>query len=483
MSFRSFLKQYGACLAAILLFISASLIYCYPALQGKVLSSEDKVNARCAARETYQYHKETGRVTWWCDSMFSGMPTYHIKGGQFKADRWLTPLTGILHKGQRNPIWAFLLYFFCFFLLARSLDLERWLSIIGAFALTLSSYFVVIIAAGHGTKTSAIALMSAVLAGFFLLFRKKYAAGVLVTLVFSAAGITVHPQMSYYILLLAGVLWLSFIPRSIKERRMKDFLVASGLFAACVAVGLMANASSVFVNAEYTGESVRGSQHELAGTGKADPTGSGESFITGFSYGRLESLSLLIPGVTGGISSMDVGVDSKYHKTLVAHRMDAKAARNASAHAPMYWGDQPLCEGDVYVGAVICFLFLLGVLAVRGGLKWGLLIATLFSIALALGRNFMPLTRLFLDHFPFYDKFRSVSSILVVAEIAMPLLGLLAVQGILSGEVTKDKAKRSILISAGITVGICLLSALLGPALFSFHPCLFPRLGPASSHR
>ena len=234
MTFHRFLQRYGAYLVAALLFVGASVILCFPALQGKVLYASDNVNARCAASEAYNYHQETGKVTWWTDSMFSGMPVYQVKSGQYKADRWLAPVKALQHAGRRHVAGFFILYFFCFFVLVRSFGTDKWLSIVGAFALTLSSYFVIIVGAGHNTKATTIALMSVVLAGFWLIFRKKYGLGAMACLICAAAGITTHPQMSYYILLLIGVLWIGELVAHVRQKKMKDFLVATAIFAGCV---------------------------------------------------------------------------------------------------------------------------------------------------------------------------------------------------------------------------------------------------------
>lgn len=454
---KEFFKKNGAYLVAVILFVSASIIYCFPAMEGKVLHSGDNINANCAAAEESYFTQQTGEVSWWCDSMFSGMPSYQIKGGQYKADHMLSPLRSLLHRGHYNPIWALILYFCCFFLLFLSLDIDKWLSIAGSFALTLSSYFIIIIATGHNTKTSAIALMCAVLAGFFFLLRGKYGIGNFVTLAASAVGITTHPQMTYYVFMLIGLLWLVELPGRIKEKKIKGFLIGTAVFAGCVGVGFLANSSSVFANSEYVKETVRG--------GDETPN---VKFVTSFSYSPLESFSLLIPGVTGSSSIANLGENSHYYKVAKKNTGSAKIARDMSTSVPLYWGGQPFTAGNVYVGAIVCFLFLLGLMLVRGPLKWGLGLATLFSLLLALGSHVMPLTKLFMLYFPLYSKFRAVSTILLVAQITMPLLGFLGLQAVLDGSVPKKKALRSVYIAAGITAGICLLFALIGPSVFSF---------------
>lgn len=454
---KTFLTNYGAYLVAALLFVSASILYCFPAMSGKVLYSSDNINARCAAAEETNFTQETGQVSYWCDSMFSGMPSYQIKGGQYKADQLLAPLKSLLQKGHHNPIWALILYFCCFFLLFLSLDIDKWLSIIGSFALTLSSYFLIILAMGHNTKTSSIALMCAALAGFFFITRGKYGVGAFVTLVATAVGITTHPQMTYYVFMLIGILWIAELPLHIRKKTIKGFLLGTAVFAGCAGVGLLANSSNVFANSEFVKETVRG--------GNETPN---VDYVTSFSYGPLETFSLLIPGVTGGSSSVDVGTDSHYYKALKQNKQTKSVARERAANAPLYWGGQPFTSGNVYVGAIVCFLFLLGLLLVPGPKKWGLAVATLLSLLLASGGHIMPLTAFFVKYVPLYSKFRAVSSILVMAEIAMPLLGFLALQSVLSGSIPQKKAIRALYIAAGVTAGICLLFAIIGPSVFSF---------------
>lgn len=470
MKTKEFFRKYSAYLAAAILFVAASVIYCYPVLQGMTPWSSDDENARYAAHEAYAYHQETGKVTRWSDSMFSGMPNYQINSKQYTADRLLAPVRAVLHKGHGNAIWILIIYFFCFYLLMLSFKVDKWLAIAGAFALTLSSYFLTIVAAGHNTKTSTIALMSAVLAGFNFLLRKEYGAGIIITMVFSAAGLTIHPQMSYYIFMLIGVLWIARLADAIREKKLREFFVATGIFAAAIGVGALANASSVFANSEYVAETVRGGKSELEQNGEAGNKAerANTEFITNFSYGRLESFSLLIPGVCGGATSVELGKDSKLYKTLISKGVSRQMSNDFCSRVPMYWGGQDFTLGNVYVGAIICFLFILGLLVVKSSLKWGLLVASLFSLALALGHNFMPITKLFINYFPLYDKFRAVSSILIVAQICMPVLGMLAVQALTDGKVSKEKAVRSILIAGGATVAVCLFFALAGPALFSF---------------
>lgn len=471
MTIKSFLQKNAAYLAAAVIFITLAIIYCYPQLQGKTVYSPDNYNGTAAVQESVSYAQQTGDHTWWTGAMFSGMPNYQIGGGEYKSSKWLAPLRKVLHKGHSNAAWVLIIYFFCFFILLRSFDIDRWLSIAGAIAIALSSYFLIIIAAGHNGKTSTIALMSVAMAGMVLTFRKKYGLGAILTMLFTAAGFSTHPQMAYYIFMMTGLLWLAQLYIHIREKRIRDFLIASVLFFAAVGIGIGANCSNVFANAEYAEQTMRGGHSDLAGNGTED-AGAGKGldieYATQWSYGIDETMSFLIPGFKGGASAVDVGRKSVLYKELTDEGVPARSAAEFCSAAPLYWGDQPFTAGNVYMGAIVCFLFLLGLLIVEGPVKWALLAATVFSIILAWGHNCMWVTELFFKYFPLYAKFRAVSSILIVAEIAMPVLGFMAVDSLLKGTVAKEKSDKSILVSAAVTAGICLFFALAGRWIFSF---------------
>ena len=467
-----FLKRYGVYLAAAVIFIVLALVYAWPeVVEGKVLNAGDNITAKCAVQELSKYNQETGDHSWWIGSMFCGMPSYQIGGGQYASSRLLAPLDAVLHRGHAHTMWIFLIYFFCFFILLRAFEVGPWTSIAGAIAIALSSYFIVIIAAGHNGKTSTIALMSVVLAAFYLIFhRKKYGVGAILAMIFTAMGHAVHPQMAYYIFMMIGLCWFAELVPHIRERRYKDFLVATLIFAGAAGIGIGTNMAGVFANAEYTRETMRGGHSDLV---KADDEtnktgGLDLDYATQWSYGRAETFSLLIPGFMGGASTYDVGADSELCKTMISHGVRSADAKAFCQHAPIYWGEQPFTAGNVYVGAIVCFLFILGLLVVRGPYKWALLLSTLFSIFLAWGHNWMGLTRFFFNWFPLYNKFRAVSSILIVAEIAMPLLGFLALREIFTEKVQGKKLWNSLLIAGGITGGLCLFFWLFGGALFDF---------------
>ncbi len=472
MDFKGILSKYGAYAAAVLIFLALAYIYCSPQLGGKVLFAGDQQTYLGAVHESWVYHDDTGDYTFWNSSMFSGMPNYQIGGGHYASESLLKPLNRLIYR-IGNPAWIIFMYFLCFFICLLCFDVNKWLSVAGAIAIGLSSYFIVIISAGHLTKTVTIACTAVVLGAFNLIFsKKKYLLGAALTMVFVAAGATRHPQMFYYYFMLIGLLWVVQFIFHAKEKKLKDMLVGTAVFVLAVGVGLGANSADVFANAEYTRETMRGGQSDLVRTGapaESSPSnGLDIEYATEFSYGIGESLSFLVPNARGGSNKLDLGKDSYLYKTLTSNGVPASFATDFCKEAPMYWGDQPTTLGNVYMGAIVCFLFLLGCIIVKGPYKWGLLAATVFSIMLSWGHNFMWLTKLFFNYFPLYSKFRSVTSILIVAEVAMPLLGFLALKDIIQGKVDRKKLQKSILWSAGVTGGICLLVALLGNSIFSF---------------
>lgn len=469
---KSFFDKYGAFLAAAVLFLTLGFIYCAPSLQGKVLYAGDNVNAEAAMHECSQFTGETGEYSFWTGAMFSGMPNYQIGGGRVTSDNLIRPFIKFFQRAGsgRHTAWIIIFYLFCFYFLMRSFKVDRWLSIAGAVATAFSSYFLIIIAAGHLTKPISISYVSLVAAGFYLIFQKKYKLGFVLAMFFTCIGFMRHIQMSYYIFMMIGTFWFAELYIHVKEKRYRDFIVGTLLFAAAVGIGIGAKSTSYLVNKEYVTETMRGGHSDLTqdSPGAQSDKGLSLDYVTRYSYGLGESLSFMIPGAKGGASSVDLmngkkkGEEPQLYKDLVKNGIDRSSAAQFCRNVPLYWGDQPFTAGNVYMGAAVCFLFVLGLIIIRGPYKWAIAVSVLFSIMLAWGFHFMPLTEFFYNHFPMYSKFRAVSSILIVAEIAMPLLGFLAVKEVYDSLERKDKRltariQRGIYIAAGITAGISLV--------------------------
>lgn len=454
-------------IVAIGLFIVLATVYCWPVVEGKVMSQSDLLSGQCNNHEISEYTKQTGQTSYWTNSLFGGMPTYQIG--------CITPSSKIIRTLRKaytfflGSVWAwFLTYLFGFFILLRAFDINKWLSIIGSIATTLSTYFLIIIAAGHINKVFAIGYMASVMAGFIFIFKKRYLLGACLTMVFTAFGMVLHPQMAYYFMLMTGIFGAAELYIHVKEKRVKDLLVGVGIFAASLGIGLGTCYSNIKSNAEYVKETMRGGHSELnVGEGNASK-GLDFDYATSWSYGIGETMTLLVPNFNGGSSHYNVGSKSELYNQMVKQGVAKNNAQQFCQSLPMYWGDQPFTEGPVYVGAIVCFLFLLGLIIVKSPYKWALLAATIFSILLAWGRNFEDLTRLFFNYFPMYNKFRAVSSILVVAEVAMPILGIMALQQIIDKKIERKELTKALCISGGVTGGICLLLALFGGLMFNF---------------
>lgn len=455
----------------LLVFVIAAVLYFFPSVQGKIIYAGDGINGSAAVHESSAYHQATGDYTFWTGSMFSGMPNYQIGGnGGFMVDKILRPFKwffGLGAWGHHTAFFIFLFYLCAFFLLLRSSKVDKWISMAGAFALSLSSYFFVVIAAAHHGKCYSITWMTLVVIGFILTYRKQYGWGALLVMFFTYIGFFVHPQMSYYICMMIGIFFFAELAIAAKAKEWKHFGIATVVFFASFAIGMGMGSANVFVNQEYAAETMRGGHSDLVkASDEANKTkGLDLDYATAWSYGIDETMTFLIPNYMGGASGYNLGDNSQLEQDLKRMGVPARQAKQFCQSAPTYRGDKAFTSGPVYMGAIVCFLFLLGLLIVGGPYKWALLVATLFSIALAWGHNFMPLTELFFKYFPAYNKFRAVESILIVAEITMPLLGFLAVKTISDGTLPWKRLRNSMFIAGGATALICLIVALFSGSI------------------
>ena len=467
---KELLKKWFPYLAALAIFILFAIIYASPVLEGREVNSIDNLGWKGMVKEVHRFQETPGNKTLWTGSMFSGMPTYQVGGNIFPSQQIILPIHKYVRLGFTGTLALIFGYLLCFFILLRAFKINIWLSIVGSMAITMSSYFFIIIEAGHYTKAETIAFMAPVIAGFFLIFKKKYLWGTIFSMLFCTLGLTLHPQMSYYYFLLIGCLLVAELFIHIKEKRIKDLIVATLLFGAAVGVGIGTRYTKAALNQEYVKETMRGGHSELEKEGdeRNKTAGLDLDYATSWSYGIAETMTLLIPNFMGASSHYDVGTNSKVYQTLLKNGVPRKSSEEFSKNVPTYWGTQPFTSGPVYAGAIVCFLFVLGLFIVKGPYKWALLAATLFSILLSWGRNFMPLTEFFFNYFPMYNKFRAVSSILVVAEVTMPLLGFLALKTIMDKSVPKEIIIKRIYLSAGITAGLSLFFALFGTLLYNF---------------
>lgn len=470
---KKFLEKYGAYIVAAVVFVALTVVYLLPSLNGKVLRQSDTMQWEGMSHTLREYNKTVDTPSNWTNSMFGGMPAYQITtatphdgvSGVINAvDQFFRHLATLFFSDE----FALLLgYFIGFFIMMRAFGIDKWLSIVGSIAVAMSSYFFLIIPAGHETKALTLGMMASVVGGFYLIFRKRYAIGASLVMFYSSIGMMRHPQMSFYLFMMMGVFGIAEIVIHIREKRLKDLGVSLAVFVLAIGVGVGTSYSTLKSNSEYVKETTRGGHSDLVAEGESKEKGLDIEYATAWSYGIDETITLLIPNYMGGSSNYNVGKDSKVYDSLVRHGIPASSASSLVSSLPTYWGSQPFTAGPVYVGAIVCFLFLLGCMIVKGPYKWALMAATLLSILLSWGHNFMPFTELFFNYFPFYNKFRTVSSILIVAQITMPLLGFLALKTIIDSPERKIYRK-PLLISAGVTGGICLMFALFGGVLCTF---------------
>ena len=458
-------KKFAPYLVAIVVFIGFALAYCSPVLEGKVLQAGDVNTWKGTAHEAREFFDTYGYSPWWTNSQFGGMPTYQITGAIPSARfHWVLQIIARAgFQGDWTVVGIVFAYLFGFFLLLICFGVNPWLSIIGAVVLTLSTYFMLIIPAGHLTKAAGLAFLAPVIGGFYAIMRNnKYWLGIPLILLYGFLSITLHPQMTYYIAMLIGVMACTELYMHIRDKQWKDLGISICVLIACCLLIFGTKYSWWKMNNDYLKETMRGGHSELTKQAQDKPAeGLDIKYATDWSYGKGETMTLLIPNWEGGASGYDLGKDSQLSQAMRKQGVPKRDAEQFCKSAPTYRGEKMFTSGAVYVGAIVCFLFLLGLLIVPGPYKWALLFATLMSIFLAWGKNMMWFTELFFNYFPMYNKFRAVESILVVAEITIPLLGFMGLQRIVSSEVEWPKLRNSLFIAGGITAGICLVAGLL----------------------
>jgi len=477
-------------LLAILFFVALSFAYfAKPVSEGLVLTGHDHSGGAGASSEMEAYRKShDGERTRWTNTLFSGMPTYQM-APSYPSTEKLAKVEKVYKLGLPDYVVLVFIMLLGFYILLRAFDFKAWMAALGAVLWAFSSYYFIIIGAGHIWKFYTLAYIPPTIAGMVLCYRGRYGWGLLVTALFMALQIlSNHVQMTYYFAFVMALMAVAMAPLSSPKgdtdakssdsktteapsgavwgaTSWREWAKSSCVFALGCLIGLAINASNLFHTWEYSKETMRGKSELTHQTlDPADQTSSGleRSYITAWSYGIGETWSLLIPNVKGGASQ-----PLTQSKTAMAKANQTYMPVYQSLG--QYWGEQPGTSGPVYVGAFVMFLFILGLFIVKGPMKWALFIATVLSITLAWGKNFMPWTNLWLDYVPMYDKFRTVASILVIAEFTIPLLAMLALR-----EVVKEVESNSqfsifnyqFFISLALTGGVCLLFYLIPDVFF-----------------
>ena len=451
---------------ALAAFLLITFVYFQPLFEGKKVYQGDIVNYKGMSQELMEYRAETGKEALWTNRMFGGMPAYQISHHTpSNLTRYADKIVSFNFPREASFV---LIAFIGFYILLLSMGLAPPMAIAGALGFGLTSYLFIIIEAGHNTKAHAMAYMAPVLAGIIMAYRGRLLRGAAITALFLALQLRAnHLQITYYLLIMVLAFGIFELVHAIKEKKVPQF-VKTGMvlvFAAILAIG--ANIEKIWTTYEYGKYSTR-SQSELTIDGNQDNKTSGlnKDYATSWSYGKMETFNLMIPNLMGGASGSELSEDSDVYQVLKKNRVPN--AKNIIKRMPTYWGDQPFTSGPVYIGAVICFLFVLGAFIVKGRLKWWLVTCTLLSFALAWGHNMMWLTDIFLDYVPGYNKFRTVSMILVIAELSIPFLGFLALKEVLSEKTDKEEVMSSLKYALGITGGLCLIFAFIGSFLFDF---------------
>lgn len=447
------------------LFAVISFAYFFvPVSQGKILFQHDSAASVGMSKELVDYRARTGETTRWTNTLFGGMPTYQMSPAYDSSDT-LGQVMNAYHLWLPDNVWFLFAYLLGFYILLRAFDFKQSLAALGSVLWAFSSYFLIIIAAGHLWKVMALAYLPPMIAGVVLTYRGKYLWGFVLTALFTAFEVKAnHVQMTYYYLFIVLFMVIAFFVKALREKQLQSFLKSSAIVIVAAGIGVAINISNLYHTWQYQKESMRG-KSELVKGNNANQTSSGleRDYITQWSYGIDETMTLLVPNAKGGASAPLVQNESAMSK---ADPQVQSMLPQIYEAFPQYFGSQPGTSGPVYVGAFVLFLFVLGLFIVKGPMKWALLGATILSILLAWGKNFMGFTDFFLDYVPMYAKFRTVASILVIAEFTIPLLAALALKQIVDEPEELKKQMKFVYISLGLTAGVAFLMA-VAPGIMS----------------
>jgi len=446
----------------VVFFIIAALAYFSPVLQGKVMYQHDIAQYTGMAKEQNDFRKSNDQEPYWTNSAFGGMPTYQL--GANYPHNYIKQLDRLIRFLPRPADYLFL-YFIGFYILLCCLKVDYRLAVVGALAFGFSTYLIIILGAGHNAKAHAMAYLPVLLAGIVLVFRKKYLWGFVLTALAMALEITAnHYQVTYYFMLLVLVIGVVYLVYAVRDKQIKHFFVSVGILLLAVTLGIAANATGLMATKEYADWSTRG-KSELTinpdGSPKDDTGGLSKAYITNWSYGIAESLNLFVPRLFGGASQENLGENSKSYNYLIDKGLPRSSALDFVSGLPLYWGEQPGTAGPAYLGAVVFFLFILGLFLVKGKHKWWLLFGSILSLVLSWGKNFSALTDFMIDYFPLYDKFRAVSSIQIILELCVPILAILSLKKLFKDKVPQADKIKSLSLAAATILG-------LGVVLFLF---------------
>ena len=453
-SFKKFLTHFFV----LTFFAIAALLYFYPVLQGRVIYQSDIVQYRGMASEQEDFRRDFEEEPYWTNRAFGGMPTYQL-GARYPND-YIKKLDRAIRFLPRPADYLFL-YFVSFYILMCCMKVDAKPAVLGALAFGFSTYLIIILGVGHNAKAHALGYLPMLLGGIILVFRGRYLWGFLLTAFAMALEVQAnHYQMTYYFMLLVLILGLVYLIDAIRKGQVGHYMKSVGLLVIAVALGILTNATALLATQEYAQWSTRGPSPltiDSDGSAKSADTGLEKEYITQYSYGIFESLNIWSPRLLGGGSIEALGENSKTYEFLIDQGVPRSQALDFTQNLQLYWGEQPSVAAPAYVGAVVLFFFLLGLLLVRGRARWWLLGGVLLSLVLSWGKNFSWLTDLMIDYFPLYNKFRAVSSIQVVLELCIPILGILGLRQFLNSKDTANRKQRALFISAASLIGLGVL--------------------------
>ena len=451
-------------LTVIVIFVLVAALYCQPALQGKVLQQSDIIHWKGVAQQSFEYKEKYGHLPLWTNSMFAGMPAYQVAMERTSAIS-LDYFNAVLTLGLPKPISFFFLACLMFYILCQALRVNPWISAGCAIAYAYATFDPVIIAVGHDSQMLSIAYAPGVLAGIFILYDKKYWTGTALTLIFSGLLIAqTHQQIVYYTLLIIGAAGIAYAVKCFREKQLTHFVIANALAVVAIAGGFASNAMGYLTTYEFSKESIRNGKTELTknadGTKKPVASGLDKEYAFNWSYGVGETFTLIVPAFYGGSNGgKEMSADSKFAAKLTEAGYPEDAALQ-TANGSAYWGAQPFTQGPVYLGAIMCFLFIAGLFFINSWHKWWIAGVVVFAILLSWGKNFAGFNNFIFDFFPFYNKFRAPTMALVIPQLAFPVMAALTLQHVLFGKTDKEilwKRLKMAAVATGTLVVIMLL--------------------------
>ena len=459
-------------LFAVITFLSITLLYCWPTLNGKKINQSDYKQFLGMSKEIVDYRNQTGEEALWTNSMFGGMPAYQIS--VFHPNNILIYIDHFFQLYLPRPIGIMFLYFIGFYIFLLSLKIKPDLAILGSLAFGLSSYFLIILEVGHNTKAHAISYMAPAIAGMIYTFRKVNGTllykipGFFISFLFLGLHLRAnHLQITYYFLFILFAFWMNYLIRSIKTKDLSNFFKSTLTFLIAGFLAISINLGNIWTTYEYSKYTTRGNS-ELTSFSENKTSGLDKDYATSYSYGKLETFNLLFPNFLGGSSASELSTNSNVYNALRKNGISKRDSESFMQAVPTYFGPQGFTAGPVYLGAVVWLLFFIGLFTIKKPIKWILVILISFSFILAWGKHFPFISNLFLDYFPLYNKFRTVSMILIIAQFAIPLMAIIGLNNFINLQLDLNERKKILIKSWLILVSVSIFFLLFGKLLLDF---------------